>query len=309
MRGGRPAQLVLGSVQLGLAYGAANRSGKPARPVALRLLQRAAEAGVTSFDTARSYGDAEERLGDALKGRNVRTTTKLAPLTDLSPDASRDMVRAAVDKSIVDSQKALKRDVLDCVLLHRAAHRTAFKGAIWRRLKEHVVQGTIDSLGVSVQNPEEARDALADASVRHLQLPYNLLDWRWQGAGVIAEIVKRKDVTIHARSVFLQGVLVAEDASVWPRIAGVDAPAVIAWLNEKARAFGCGSVADLCLGYVRGQSWIDGVVIGMETEDQLEANLALVARAPLSPQDCSLIEARRPHLPAALLDPAQWPWR
>ena len=29
--------------------------------------------------------------------------------------------------------------------------------------------------------------------------------------------------------------------------------------------------ADLCLAYVRGQSWIDGVVVGMETEDQLEA--------------------------------------
>jgi aryl-alcohol dehydrogenase-like predicted oxidoreductase len=248
-------------------------------------------------------------LGEAFKGRKVRTTTKLAPLNELAPDASRDTVRAAVDKSIVDSQRALKRDVLDCVLLHRAAQRTAFDGAIWRRLKEHVVQGTIDSLGVSVQNPEEARDALADASVRHLQLPYNLLDWRWQGAGVIAEIVKRKDVTIHARSVFLQGVLAAQDVSVWPPIAGVDAPAVIDWLNEETRAFGCDSVADLCLGYVRGQSWIDGVVIGMETEDQLEANLALVARSPLSPQDCSLIEARRPHLPAALLDPAQWPRR
>lgn len=309
MRGGRPAELVLGSVQLGLAYGAANRTGKPARPAALRLLQRAADAGVISFDTARTYGDAEERLGDALKGRKVHTTTKLAPLTDLAPDASRDTVRAAVDKSIADSLKALKRDVLDCVLLHRAAHRIAFEGAIWRRLKEHLVQGTIDSLGVSVQNPDEARDALADFSVRHLQLPYNLLDWRWQSAGVIAQIAKRKDVTIHARSVFLQGVLAAEDASVWPRVAGVDASAVIAWLNEEARALGCDTVADLCLGYVRGQSWIDGVVIGMETEDQLEANLALIRRAPLSPQDCSAIEGRRPQLPVAFLDPSQWPAR
>ena len=309
MRGGRPAQLVLGSVQLGLAYGAANRTGKPSHPAALRLLQRAADAGVTSFDTARTYGDAEERLGDALKGRKVRTTTKLAPLSDLAPNSSRDTVRAEVDKSIADSQRALKRDVLDCVLLHRAAHRTAFDGAIWRRLKEHLVQGTIASLGVSVQNPDEARESLGDFSVRHLQLPFNVLDWRWGSAGVIAEIAKRKDVTVHARSVFLQGVLAANDASVWPRIAGVDAPAIVAWLNGQPRAFGCDSVADLCLRYVRGQDWIDGVVIGMETEDQLDANLALIARAPLSLQDCGLIEERRPHVPVALLDPSQWPRR
>src|ERR1043165_7109387 len=158
MRTGRPVELVMGSAQLGLVYGAANRTGKPTREAAITLVRRAADAGVASFDTARAYGDAEERLGDALKGRKVRTTTKLAPLTDLAPDASRDAVRAAVDKSIVDSLKALKRDVLDCVLLHRAAHRTAFDGAVWRRLKEHLVQGTIESLGVSVQNPDEARD-------------------------------------------------------------------------------------------------------------------------------------------------------
>ena len=66
MRKARPAELVLGSVQLGLAYGAANRTGKPSRGQACRLVSRAVDAGITKFDTARAYGDAEERLGEAL---------------------------------------------------------------------------------------------------------------------------------------------------------------------------------------------------------------------------------------------------
>ena len=66
MRSQRPAELVLGSVQLGLDYGAANRTGKPSHEAALRLVRRAAESGVKTFDTARAYGDSEERLGEAL---------------------------------------------------------------------------------------------------------------------------------------------------------------------------------------------------------------------------------------------------
>ena len=80
MRAPRPAELVLGSVQLGVPYGAANRTGKPSRAAALRLVTRAVDAGITKFDTARAYGDSEDRLGEALRTRKaIRTITKLSP--------------------------------------------------------------------------------------------------------------------------------------------------------------------------------------------------------------------------------------
>ncbi len=130
----RPAELVLGSVQLGLEYGAANRTGKPSRQAALRIVRRAADSGITKFDTARAYGDSEHRLGEALRARrSVRTITKLSPLADLGHSAPRDKIRDAVDKSISESLYALRRDRIDCLLLHRAQHMTAFGGAVWER--------------------------------------------------------------------------------------------------------------------------------------------------------------------------------
>lgn len=309
MRGDRPAELVVGSVQLGLAYGAANRTGMPPRETALRLVKKASEAGVSAFDTARAYGEAEERLGAALTGRKAFTATKLSPLSHLKEDASRDEAREAVDESVSQSLAALNRKVLDCLMLHRASHLTAFGGAVWERLKELQDEGTIIRLGVSVQSPKEARDALADRAVRHLQLPFNILDWRWRGAGVIAALAKRKDVTVHARSVFLQGLLASRDPSIWPRIEGADASAVLEWLGQKAREYKRLNAADLCLAYVRGQSWVDGVIVGMENEDQLDANLVLMTRPPLAMEDCTRIEATRPRMPPELLDPAKWPPR
>jgi aryl-alcohol dehydrogenase-like predicted oxidoreductase len=310
MRGDRPAELVLGSVQLGLAYGAANRTGKPAREAALRLVRRAADAGIAQFDTARAYGDAEERLGAALAGRrSAHTVTKLSPLTELAASASRADVRAAVDASIETSLAALRLARLDCLLLHRAAHLTGFNGAVWERLVEHLEQGTVVSLGVSVQSPAEAQEALARADVAHIQLPFNLLDWRWDEAGIPALVAARPGVTVHARSAFLQGLLATEDSAVWPPVSGVDARGVIDWLRRTALELERQSTADLCLGFVRGQDWIDGVVVGMETLDQLECNLRLAVRTPLTPAQCRSVAQSRPRVPGQLLDPAQWPPR
>jgi aryl-alcohol dehydrogenase-like predicted oxidoreductase len=303
-----PAKLVLGSVQLGVAYGAANRTGKPSHGAALRLVHRAADAGITNFDTARAYGDSEDRLGEALcQRKDIRTVTKLSPLSELSEDASRETVRDAVDASIDASLDALRRCKLDCLLLHRASHMTAFRGAVWERLIELLEEGTILSLGVSVQSPKEALEALGRCDVQHIQMPFNLLDWRWRESDVINRIRARAQLTVHARSLFLQGLLATNDASVWPNIHGVDAPALIETLTALAAKLGRESAADLCMAYARGQDWIDGVVVGMETEDQLDANLRLSTRAPLSPENCALIEQSVPRVPAQLLDPAAWP--
>ena len=97
------AEFVLGSVQLGLAYGAANRTGKPSRTAALALVRRAADSGIHQFDTARAYGDAEERLGEALSGRPVVTVTKLSPLSELGEAAAPAEIVAAVAASIAQS--------------------------------------------------------------------------------------------------------------------------------------------------------------------------------------------------------------
>ena len=306
MRSGRPAELVMGSAQLGLVYGAANRTGKPSREAAIRLVRRAADCGVATFDTARAYGDAEERLGEALRGRKVLTLTKLAPLNELPADASVAAVQSAVDASIEQSRAALGRGRLDCLLLHRASHMTAYRGAIWERLKQHVANGWISTLGVSVQSPAEAHRALADAAVTHIQLPFNLLDWRWREASVVAVLRSRPDVTAHARSVLLQGVLAAGDPRVWPTIPGLEPMRLIEWLEQTRQAFGRENAADLAFAFARGQDWIDGIVVGQETEDQLTANLRLAARPPLSREDCLRIEQSAPHVPERLLDPAQW---
>ncbi len=301
------AEFVLGSVQLGLPYGATNKTGKPSRRAALQLVRHAVDSGIRQFDTARAYGDAEDRLGEALSGRKAFTVTKLSPLTELTPDSTRREVIAAVEASVNESCQALRRNRLDTLLLHRCAHMTAYDGAIWRRLIEYVQQGKIQRLGVSVQSPAEARQALASYHVVHIQMPFNILDWRWREAGIINQMVRRRNLTVHTRSVFLQGLLAADDPAAWPQIAGVDADEIMTMIHNLADELDRESAADLCMAYARGQAFIDGVVIGLETPEQLDLNLRLSVKRPLTMEECRLVDNCMPRVSEQLLNPALWP--
>jgi spore coat polysaccharide biosynthesis protein SpsF len=301
MRVSRPAELVAGS-----SYGAATDAAT--RDAALSIVRRAADAGIEKFETARSHGDSENRIGEALAGRKtVRTITALSPMDDVAPHAIASVVRAKVDESIERSLAALRREKLDCVMLHRAQQRTAWHGALWERLIELLEDGIVLSLGIAVQTPAEALGALSCADVQHIQLPFNILDWRWRSAGVIERLSERTSVTVHVRNVFLEGLLTAREPSKWPRLPGLAPHGIVDWLDETARFYERDGVADLCLAFARGQSWIDGVVVGMETEADLDANLRLSVNRPLGVGECTAIEATRPRVALALLDPAQWP--
>ena len=305
---GKTASLALGTVQLGLPYGAANSTGLPSEAEAVAILRLAIEAGVTTIDTARAYGDAERRVGLACPAgaSDVEIVTKLDPLAHVPPDAAAEIALAAARASLAASRQALRRHRLDALLLHRAQHRTAWGGAVWDLLRAERDSGAIGRIGVSVQTPAEALAALDDVDVGQLQLPFNLLDRRWHAEGVIDRLGARPDVVVHVRSVFLQGLL-AGNAGRWPAMPGVDPSAILQSLAALTASLQRDGLADLCLAYVRGHGWIDGIVIGMETASQLEANLALFERAPLLCADIAATSAALQAVPEEFLDPARWP--
>lgn len=304
---GTPAELILGTAQLGLTYGAANVTGQPSEQDAELILRSAVRAGVQWIDTAAAYGSSEQRIGATLPGsRGVRIVTKLSPLSEFDDASHNGMIRDAVVESVRRSSKLLRTDRLEVLLLHRAQHMTWRSGLIWQTVKELRNEGAIYDLGVSVYSPEEALAALADRDVRHIQLPFNALDWRWREPQLMEALAKRPGVTIHARSALLQGLLAAEDDARWPTIDGIDPEATKKTLWRLTRELDRDSPADLCLAYVRAQTWIDGVVVGMETLRQLASNLALFTRPALTNEELAFVDAALPRANERLLNPALW---
>lgn len=301
------AYFVLGTAQIGMPYGAANAAGMPDGDAARAIIRSAMHGGVMWIDTAAAYGESEARIGQALGPHGkARVVTKLLSLEHLGEDTDAVGIGHAVDACIAISVKRLQGDRLDTVLLQRPAQREAMDGLIWRRLKRHRDAGSILALGVSVYTPEEVIGALADPDVAHVQMPFNLLDWRWREPSVIRAIKARPDVVIHARSIYLQGLLAAGIRAQWPAIEGIDPHELVEVLRSVSRRLHRQSLADLCLAYVRAQAWIHGAVIGVETLRQLALNLGLFRRAPLTPAECAWVEAAVPRAPETLLNPSVW---
>jgi aryl-alcohol dehydrogenase-like predicted oxidoreductase len=283
-RGGyRQSALVLGTAQLGGAYGIANRTGVPGPAAIAGILATAREVGVTHLDTARAYGESEQRIGAV--GHGLSVITKVAPGGP---------VRASVDAS----RAALRPAGPLTILLHRAAD--AADG--WAELRGCLASGEADRIGVSVQSPDELRRVLDLPGLGYVQLPCNILDRRW----LDVDLSGRPDLVVTVRSAYLQGLLVAGAAVTWPNLPDAERDAVVATLDKLAADLGRESRADLCLAYLLSLPWVTSLVVGAETEGQLRANAALIDREPLTDAEREHVLGVLPEMPAELLDPSRW---
>jgi len=303
-------KLVLGGAQIGLKYGINNSHGKPSFESASNLVIKAICNGVEYIDTAIAYGESEFILGKILtKGweSRVATITKLSPLHECHEETEECLVRALTKSSVYKSCFNLGVKSLSCLMLHRASHLTGWGGVVWEELLELQEQGVIKALGVSVQTPDEVEPVLANKGVSFIQMPFNLLDDRWvEAIKSIQHRKKERNIVVHVRSSLLQGLLVSEDHKLWER-ANVEEPSlVIEYLKRLAEETKCNSILELCLTYVRSLNWIDGVVIGMETVQQLEENLNLFSRKEFPPKTMELFQKGAVSLSEMTLDPSNW---
>jgi aryl-alcohol dehydrogenase-like predicted oxidoreductase len=288
------AGLALGTVQWGMPYGIANRHGRPADAEVARMLGIAAGACVRTLDTARAYGESEAVIGRLVGSDPVWTVvTKL--------DSAAEDAQAARD-SLSASRAALRRPVLDAVLLHRAHQRTACAGTIWDALRRERDEGRVRRIGVSVGTPEEAWEALGDPTVDCLQVASSLFDQRLSRDGFF-ERANQAGRTVFVRSVFLQGVAYLDPGELPPHLAPLREPLtnVCHWARQRGLC-----PADAFLAFAAG---LPGAVIliGCETAAQLDENLHNWSHARQRATEVDELSRAVPSLPPEVLNPACWP--
>ncbi|MFG1989396.1 aldo/keto reductase [Actinoplanes sp. NPDC048988] len=285
----RQSALVLGTAQLGGAYGIANRTGVPDDDATARMLATARDLGVTHLDTARAYGESERRIGAALGDLDLAVITKIAP-------------GGAVPESVEASRAALRVAGPLTILLHRAADAPAG----WDDLRRCLETGEADRVGVSVQSPDELRQVLTLPDLGYVQLPCNILDRRWLAGDLAAALAERPELVVTVRSAYLQGLLAAGSGVRWPHCSDDRRDAVVSLLDRLATDLVREDRADLCLAYLLSLPWVTSLVVGAETEEQLRRNADLIARKPLTGDERDQVLRELPEMPVDLLDPSRW---
>ena len=296
------SRLTLGTVQFGLPYGVANRTGQPGIDQVRDIVKAALDGGVTTLDTAAAYGTSEEVLGCVLHElgvtERVKVITKVRPLTPAEvadPDAAAHAITASVDTS----RQRLRVECLTMVLFHREADACHLQ-----HLETLKKKGWLRYAGVSCDNrPGPASTFTERRGVDALQLPVNILDRRHLRAGSIDAAVKNS-VKLFARGAFLQGLLMMPEEHLPPVLR--DVVPVRKALEGIADGAGV-SMAELSLRYLLGLTGITSVLTGVETVSQIQENLEHVKRGPLSVDVMDAIDAVVPDLPETLLTPSFWP--
>ena len=248
-------KLALGTVQFGLDYGVINYDGQVAKDEVKNILVCAKDNYINTLDTASSYGNSEQVLGE-VGVDNYHIITKT---TSLNGGIN------GVIKGFYQSLEHLNQNAVDGLLIHNINEVNDRKfDDLFKRLEELKHKGLVNKIGFSTYTPEQVNFLLENFNFDIIQLPFNVFDNRLIQGGQLKEL-KNKSIEVHARSVFLQGILLGFNSlsnyfSTWQcQFEGYQS------IVEKSGL----SLLEYALNFALNVKEIDKVLVGVNSEQQL----------------------------------------
>lgn len=267
-------RLALGTVQFGMRYGIANRTGQIAHDEAAAILSYARNRGIDTLDTAITYGNSERCLG-RIGVTEWRVVSKLPPLPPSTSD-----VDEWVCEEVAASLARLGIPHFHGLLLHRSLDLLGARGeALYRALRQLKQRGKVDKIGVSIYSPKELDALRGRYPLDLVQAPFNVMDRRLATSGWLGEL-HAAGTEIHARSAFLQGLLLMDRdkrpvnfqrwASLWERWHS--------WLRAHSL-----TPVEACTRFALSQPGIDRVIVGVDGLQQLRDIVAVAKDGDVLP--------------------------
>ena len=283
-------RLGLGTVQFGLAYGVSNAVGQVGEATARAIVGRALGAGMRFLDTAAAYGTSEEVLARVLPaGHPGAIVTKTLPLARGGLALTLQRIRTSIELF----------GTVDTLLVHSAADFEGPDGdRLWAALTALRDAGEVRRIGISAYHADDPAALARRFGPDVIQVPVSLLDQRLVRDGTLATLA-RQGVEIHARSLFLQGLiflptdrLPAKLAAIAPRLDAIRTQLAVAGLSP----------LEASLGYALAEPAIAACIVGVTSTAELDEILAAAARPPPSDLDWTRFAIED----ALVLNPALW---
>jgi aryl-alcohol dehydrogenase-like predicted oxidoreductase len=281
-------RIVLGTVQLGIDYGINNSKGKPGQEQSYQILQQAQESGIELLDSAEAYGDSLSVVGSFMKSANGRFKVISKFVGDHTPLATK------VEKTLED----INSQSLYAYLYHRFDDYSSgnYRQQIVR-LKE---QGKIERIGVSLYGLDQLKKVVDDTTIDLIQVPLNVFDVE-DGKRDLLENARRRGKEVHVRSVFLQGLFFKDPQTLTGTLIAMKQPLQELFAIVKDYDM---DIRTVCLSFALAQPFVDRVIIGVDSKEQLIENL----RSERSTLPKGLIEKiTKIQIPdRSLLNPSSW---
>lgn len=281
-------KIVLGTVQLGVPYGINNVLGKPNQQQAHLILREAQRNGIDLLDSADAYGDSLQVIGSFLK-TSVNSFEVISKfIGDDEPLVSK------VDRTLV----LINQTSLYAYLYHRYSDYES--GNYSNQLNDLKKKGKIKRVGVSLYTLQELERVVNDESIDLIQIPLNLFDLNIEKKAMLRE-AKSRGKEIHVRSIFLQGLFFKDPKNLTGNLKGLEGP--LRQLIDLVASYEL-DMSATCLSFALIQSFVDRVIIGVDSAEQLEENFKSVI-TDFSNELLSEVSAIQIS-DESLLNPANW---
>lgn len=297
------SSMTLGTAQLGVHYGIANTMGQPSMREAHDIVRAAIEGGINSFDTAASYGNSEDILGEFFCSRTAPVIiTKIGLNINTDPREIRNKIR----EEAAASSKRLKINPIPVLMLHNLLLPESYFGAVLDGFRDCCSDGVAAFFGISCGADSESLRKLIriadDPVISYVQLPVNVADQR----PLLYDVLSRmhaKGIRVFARSVYLQGLLLLPEKDIPDDLREI--VPLIRKLSLLSAETGW-SVQQLAVAYVRDMPGVHSLVIGAETAGQVESNVSLMNGPELDPLLRATMIEEAGSLSEYVLNPALW---
>lgn len=289
----KKSKLALGSAQWGMNYGISNNHGKSTSSQINKILTCAKKYNIKLIDTAFNYGEAEIELGkNDLSNFNIISKTPFYEDSLLTKNNKKDLLL-----SFHNSLSRLNLTKIHCILIHHAEdllkEGSEYLIEALYELKEKKV---VSKIGFSMYPGIDLDKLLKNFTPDIVQLPINILDQRLLKDGTI-KYLKSLDIEIHARSIFLQGLLliksddISSDFHKWK-------PILKEW-ELLCNDLKC-TPLKLALNFVCNLDCIDFVVVGVQNVLQLKQIISSLDPAQKIKMDKFASNETK------LIDPTNW---
>ena len=251
-------ELCLGTVQFGMVYGITNQAGQVTENEVKKIFSLAASSGIQLMDTAQSYGNAESVIGKCWPTQFSKRIISKLPL-GTKPEHW--------ESQFISSLKKLRVKKLDGFLLHSAKELTGPYGQdLLEWLESLRSRKLVNRIGLSIYNSSEL-ESIPLERIQIIQLPLSIYDQRLLADGTIDRL-KKLGISIHVRSILLQGLLLQEKESL-PSFLSVDFFDHHArwshFLNQRGL-----SKLEAAFSFVNSVKAVDAIVFGILSANELK---------------------------------------
>lgn len=299
------SKLSLGTVALGIDYGIFQHQVKPKSQESFEILSKALKYGINTFDTARTYGEAESLIGKHFskeEKKNLIIVTKFK--IRHSNFINKNLALKEATESLKASLSSLKLNKIPICLFHMDPELQIHQ--VLEILPELFInlknEGLIDHAGISIYWPDDLELCLDHPVLEAFQAPVNIFDQRLLNSNILSKM-KVANKLFFARSVFMRGLLLMPPESLKGNL--VKATPHLKRLNEIAK-WNNMSVAQLIFSYVRDLNGVTSIVIGAEKVEQIEQNIQLLEGKPLTKELRDLIDTSFKNISEDIITPKYW---